>query len=296
MPGARATITMLIHERLKRLIGVASAGSSRRRRPAASSIPLRCWSASSPSLPAWAGSARTRCCINKPAGSYFFLAALLTDLELAYDEPFAADHCGTCRACLDACPTDAFPQPYVLDASRCISYLTIELRDAIPASCGRESATGCSAATSARTFVRGISSAASVRSDRELRADARCKTPFDLIGLFDLDDEAFRAPFSPHAALAGQAAGHFAQRGDRARQSAGGGRDSGPDSRTVGHEPLVRGACAWALGRIGGVAANAAVGERIKVERDEGVKAELEAASSYAASSQSPVRCSAGSG
>jgi len=71
--------------------------------------------------------------ISKEAGSFFFLAELIIDLELAYDSPFVADHCGSCTRCIDACPTDAIVAPYVVDGSKCISYLTIELKNEIPA-------------------------------------------------------------------------------------------------------------------------------------------------------------------
>jgi len=70
--------------------------------------------------------------ISKKAGSFFFLAELIVDLELEYDVKPAADHCGNCTSCIDACPTQAIVAPYVVDGSRCISYLTIELKNEIP--------------------------------------------------------------------------------------------------------------------------------------------------------------------
>ncbi len=67
--------------------------------------------------------------ITKKAGSYFFIATLITDLKLEYDDPFARDYCGNCTRCIDACPTEAIHENKVVDGSKCISYFTIELKD-----------------------------------------------------------------------------------------------------------------------------------------------------------------------
>lgn len=99
----------------------------------------RCFVDSAPVLErAWAQRAgigwngRHTLTIHPKRGSYFFLAEIICDLPLLYDDPIR-DHCGTCRRCIDACPTQAIaPEGYFLDASKCISYLSIELRDAIP--------------------------------------------------------------------------------------------------------------------------------------------------------------------
>ncbi|GGE04698.1 tRNA epoxyqueuosine(34) reductase QueG [Psychroflexus salis] len=69
--------------------------------------------------------------LTKQVGSFYFIAELIVDLNLEYDTP-VTDHCGSCTACIDACPTDAIVEPYVVDGSKCISYFTIELKDDLP--------------------------------------------------------------------------------------------------------------------------------------------------------------------
>jgi epoxyqueuosine reductase len=71
--------------------------------------------------------------LTRQVGSFYFIAELITDLELEYDRP-VTDHCGSCTACIDACPTEAIVQPYVVDGSKCISYFTIELKNELPIS------------------------------------------------------------------------------------------------------------------------------------------------------------------
>jgi epoxyqueuosine reductase len=211
--------------------------------------------------------------LNKHRGSYFFLAALLTDQELAYDEPFAADHCGTCTACLDACPTNAFPQPYVLDATRCISYLTIELRDSIPENLRPglgDWLFGCdicqevcpwNAKQSPRSKVQSPKSDCSIRDEHSSTLDfgpwtldsfrpAPDANPIDLLPLFDLDDDAFRRRFRATPLWRAKRRGILRNAAiilgnQKCREAVSVLTRGLSDS-----EPLVQDACRWALARI----------------------------------------------
>ncbi|HVX16040.1 MAG TPA: tRNA epoxyqueuosine(34) reductase QueG [Pirellulales bacterium] len=186
--------------------------------------------------------------LNKQHGSWFFLAALLTDVELAYDAPHEADHCGTCRACLDACPTRAFLEPYVLDSRRCISYLTIELRESVPVELRDglgDWVFGCDVCQDVCPW----NNRAPTVDDRALQPTPG-SNPLDLIELFRLDDEAFRRRFrgtplwrSKRRGLLRNAA--LVLGNQRSRSAVAVLTRGLSDS-----EPLVREACAWALERI----------------------------------------------
>ncbi len=133
--------------------------------------------------------------LNRQWGSYFFLAALLTDLPLVVDPPQEKGYCGTCTACLDACPTAAFTQPYVLDATRCLSYLTIEHRGSIDqplAEYFSEWLFGCDICQEVCPWNRRVPP--SVEAAFAPRADLN---PVDLVELLSLDETAFRLRFRP---------------------------------------------------------------------------------------------------
>lgn len=186
--------------------------------------------------------------LNRTAGSWFFLAALLTDLELKADEPFASDHCGTCTACLDACPTQAFVGPRVLDATRCISYLTIELREGIPEELRDGIGNwlfGCDVCQDVCPWNRRAP-----QSPESAFQPAPGADPVNLIALFTLSDEEFRARFrhtplwrSKRRGILRNAA--IVLGNQRCREAV-----PALERGLCDDEPLIREACAWALERI----------------------------------------------
>jgi len=214
--------------------------------------------------------------LNRQQGSWFFLAAVLTDVELLYDTAHETDHCGTCRACLDACPTEAFPQPYVLDASRCISYLTIELRDAIPHQLRGKMGDwlfGCDICQDVCPWNNRAPQTAEPAFTP--RPD---NNPIDLIALFDLNDDAFRHRFrhTPlwRAKRRGLLRNAAIALGNRPTPAAIPALIRGLNDG----EALIRGACAWALGRFEGTHVNAALQARLAAEPDESVRCEIQSA------------------
>jgi epoxyqueuosine reductase len=185
--------------------------------------------------------------VSRAYGSWLFLGEVLTDLELAPD-PAESDHCGSCRACLDVCPTDAFPAPYQLDARRCISYLTIEHKGHIPeefrAAIGNRiyGCDDCLAVCPWNKFAR-VASETRLQARDDLRAPA-------LAELGRLDDAAFRARF----------AGSPIKRTGRDRFVRNVliaiGNSGKPALAEIARErlldpsPLVRAMAVWALGRL----------------------------------------------
>ncbi len=214
--------------------------------------------------------------LNKQRGSWFFLAALLTDVPLDIDAPHQTDHCGTCTACLDACPTDAFVAPYVLDARKCISYLTIELRGAIPrelrAGVG-DWLFGCDVCQDVCPWNHRAPPSAEV--DFQPAAGAN---PLEIAELFALDEAGFRSRFrnSPlwRAKRRGMLRNAAIVLGNRPS-------DEAIEILRAGLqdiEPLVRGACAWALGQQRNACASGLLLDRFALEADESVRQEIHAA------------------
>ena len=208
-------------------------------------------------------------------GSYVFLGEILTDLGLEPDPPMEGS-CGYCRICIDRCPTGAIVAPFVVDARRCISYLTIELRGWIPRDLRPLMGTwvfGCDVCQDVcphNTLVReGVHAEFAPRRE----------VPFpDLLELLHLDERTYRDRFR-HSAI------KRAKRQGLRRNAAvalGNLRDQRaiPALRRAlaDDDAIIRGHAAWALGQIGGEAARDALAQRAAVETDPEVLAELNAA------------------
>jgi len=217
--------------------------------------------------------------INPRIGSFFFIGALFTDLALEPDAPFEDDRCGRCTRCMDACPTAAIAGPRELDATRCISYLTIELRDAIPAALRPaigELVYGCDICQDVCPWNVRFARDASLPA----LANGRTEPSPDPAALLALDAEGFRARFRRTAITRAKRAG-------LARNAAvalGNRRDArdipalGAALRSDG-EPLVRLHAAWALGQFGpDTAAREALAAAAANETDPDVRAEIAAA------------------
>ncbi len=211
-----------------------------------------------------------------PGGdSWFLLGELLTDLELPGDEP-VADRCGTCTACIDACPTGAILDARQVDSNRCISYLTIELRGRVPRPLREEIGGwvfGCDVCQEVCPWNRRAEPTADVtfRPGSHLQAAG-------LADLVRLDDAGFRAAYKGTPLERPQRQGLVRNALIAAGNSGDGEALEAARDRLVDPDPVVRGAAAWALGRQGGRRNRARLLAARARESDPEVRAEIEAA------------------
>ena len=213
--------------------------------------------------------------LNRRYGSWFFVAALLLDCELDYDAPVRSGSCGRCTACLEACPTAAFAGPHVLDAARCISYLTIELRGPIPRHLRPQIGDrvfGCDVCQEVCPWNRKV--ATTFCHTAPCSAHVRLSLP--LHELFELTDQTFRARFRRtvfwRAGRAGLLRNAAIVLGNQASSDS-------YDTLALAlrdPEPLIRGAAAWALGRLGTAAAIETLKKRRRIDPDSTVRDEIE--------------------
>jgi epoxyqueuosine reductase len=260
----------LIHERLKKLVSrIKAYDESIAARGVVDTAPLLEREFAQLAGLGWQG--KNTLLLNRDLGSWFFLAAVLLDVELDYDEPFEQDHCGTCTACLDACPTNAFPAAGVLDARKCISYLTIEHRSPIdPQLRGGidDWLFGCDVCQDVCPW----NHKASISTQEEFDAWPE-NDPVELAKLFAMKESEFRARFRRTPLWRAKRRGIL-----RNAAIVLGNQRTGFDALCAGlsdPEPLVRGACAWSLGQIGSVEADLVLQERLESEVDEETRQEI---------------------
>lgn len=213
----------------------------------------------------WVG--RNSMLIHPKHGSYFLLAEMLLSIELESDAPFATDHCGSCTRCLEVCPTDCILADRTIDATRCISYLTIEVKDAIPVELRgqmQDWVFGCDACQIACPWNHpelGISPWVDLQSELALTT------------------REFNRKFDPTPISRPRRRGYL-RNVAVALGNSGDERAVPALAKALGGdaEPLVRGHAAWALGRIGGEGAQQALLYALKEEQDQQVLAEINGA------------------
>jgi epoxyqueuosine reductase len=225
--------------------------------------------------------------LRRDGGSWFLLGVILVDCDLAADAP-AEPRCGSCARCLDACPTGAIVAPYQVDARRCISYLTIELRGPIPrplrALVG-DRIFGCDDCQDACPW--NEHAAAARLDDLRARPDL-LETP--LADWLDLGPEDFRARFAGRPIARARRDG-FLRNVCVALGNAGRPEAAPALARALARDPsgLVRAHAAWALGRLGGEVAREALAGAARADADAGVRAEARAALLEAPGPAAPV-------